>query len=191
MKYSALFSSMILLFIVSCSKSLKKDSYKETMSVVNEYSKKIEKHEGIRRSGYGLYYLGKDNTYDGKIRAISLGYRVDKNMKYDEARKYFYFVVDGLVDQINKNKQLSEYFPHFPIDYSDLNLYLSFEDKKEGALKRDDVRLIHMSENEIFYLVTTEGKPDTKKHPDGLIQMLEENHSVRRTIQEDLALHSK
>lgn len=172
-------------------------SFDETMLVINEYTKKIKKEKNIRRSGYGLNYAGPDKIYDGKIHVINLSYRVDKNMKYDEAREYFYSIVDGLLAHINKNTQLEKYFFHYPVDYSDLEFHFTFEDDKKGLLKKDEMQSIHIVRNEIFYEISNEDGPNViQQHqvsPDIYISkgILERNRSIIRTVPEDLALHKK
>jgi hypothetical protein len=175
----------------------KDNSYKETMSVIDKYSKSIKKEKGIRNTLYGLDYAGQDKIYDGKIHVICLGYGIDKNLKYGEAREYFYSIVDGLLDHINKNTQLEKYFFHYPVDYSDLEFHFSFEDDRKGLLKRDEMHSIHIVRNEIFYeIINEEGPNEIKKDqisPDIYIMkgILERNRSIIRTVPEDLAMHSK
>ena len=128
---------------------------------------------------------------------IALSYRIEKNFKYEEARKSFYSVVDGLIEYINKNTQLEKYFFHYPIDYSDLELNFSFWDHTEEHLKRDDVHSIHIGRNKIYYEIVDEEGPDEIKSdqisPDVYIikGMLEKNRSIIRPIAEDLAMHPK
>ncbi len=174
----------------------KDDSYKKTMLVINEYSKLMEMEKGIRNTLYGLDYAGLDKIYDGKIHVIALGYSINKKMEYEEGRKYFYLVVDKLIEQINKNTNLEKYFFHYPIDYRDLEFHLSFEEDKNEIPMRGKLDSIHIVRNEIFYeIVDQEGfnHPEIDELiPDVYItkDLLSRNHSIIRTISEDLALHS-
>src|SRR5579872_1640327 len=118
-------------------------SYNNVMKEINIYSSQIKKDKGICRTWYGLDYAGPDKIYDGKIHQIDLGYRIDKAMKFDVARAYFYEVVDGLLERINKNEKLKEYFYHYPVGYEDLHFCLSFDHENKGSLKRDEIRAIH------------------------------------------------
>lgn len=194
-----LFFLLLLALATSCSNSDNDDdrSYKDTMSVIHAYSKKIRQEQKIWNSGYGLDYAGEDKIYDGKIHIISLAYRVDKNLKYEEARTYFYTIVDDLISHVNTHTELQQYFFHFPIDYSDLEFHFSFEDDIKGTLKRDEVASIHIIRNEIFYeIVNEEGSDAIAKQwvsPDIYIMQsaLEKNRSIIRTVAEDLALNKK
>ena len=75
------------------------------MEVINNYSQKIEKEKNIINRMYRLDYVGADKIYDGKIHVIALGYSIDKNIQYEEAKKHFYTVVDDLLLIINKDKK--------------------------------------------------------------------------------------
>lgn len=180
-------------FIGNCAMAERDNSYQETLAVINKYSKTLKNEKKIRNSSYGLHYAGPDKIYDGKIHTIDLGYRLDKNLKYNEARTYFYSIVDGLLNHINKNTQLAKYFFHYPVDYSDLEFHFSFEDDKKGELKRDEVQSIHIVRNEIFYeIVEQEGSPNKVEHtqvgPDVyyMTGLLTKNRSIIRPIAEDL-----
>ena len=129
------------------------------MKVINSYSSDIKKEKGIVLTRYGLKYFGPDKIYDGKIHQIDLGYRIDKAMKFDEARAYFYEVVDGLLNCINQNEKLKEYFYHYPLGYEDLDFSLSFDYENKGTLKCDDIRAIHIQFNEILYEIIEEEGP--------------------------------
>ena len=128
-------------------------SSQKIMAVIDEYSKEIESKKNIERRSYGFHATGPDKIYNGKIHAIDLGYSIDKNLKYDEARKLFYEVADGLIDAINSHKEIGEYFYHYPIGYEDLDISLSFDYENKGHLKKDDIDSIYISDNEICYFI--------------------------------------
>lgn len=134
-------------------------SYDNTMKVINEYSSEIKKGKELTLTRYGLHYAGPDKIYDGKIHQVSLGYRIDKGMKFDEARVYFYEVVDGLLDRLNHNDEIKEYFYHHPIGYEDLHFSLSFDYENKGYLKKEEIKSIHIEFNEIFYEIVDEEGP--------------------------------
>lgn len=197
MKLTNIFLITITCLIASCSMNKEDNSYKETMSAINEFSQLIKNQKKIRNTSYGLDYAGQDKMYDGKIHVIGLGYSIDKNLKYDEARAYFYSIVDGLLDHINKNTRLAKYFFHYPVDYSDLEFHFSFDYESKGFLKREDVHSIHIARNKIFYEIVNEEGPNgieqEQVSPDIYIMKgcLARNRSIIRTITEDLAMHSK
>jgi hypothetical protein len=122
----------------------------EVMVVINKYSKELKK-EGIVRRWYGLDYAGADKVYDGKIHNISLGYGIDKNLKYEEARKFFYEIVDGLLKELNENEQIRAHFYHYPLTYQDLHFALSFDYQDKVYFRKDDVEHITIQFNKIFY----------------------------------------
>lgn len=129
------------------------------MDVIDEYSKIIKEEKGIICSLHGFRWAGPDKIYDGKIHTIALGYRIDKNVKFEEARKLFYEIVDGLLEHLNKNEKIRQYFCHYPITYKDLEFFLSFDYEHKGFLKRDDVASIHIDENEITYFIVDKEEP--------------------------------
>ena len=195
---SFVFILLIIFTATVCGSVPKKNhSSKEVMSVINAYSKKIKKEKRIWNSAYGLFYAGEDKIYDGKIHTIFLGYDVDENLKYEEARGYFYAVVDGLLAHINKNTQLENYFFHYPVDYRDLEIHFSFEDDKKGFLKKDEMQSIHIFRNKIYYEISSEDGPNVivkdQISPDIYITkgIRKGNLSVIRTVSEDLAMHEK
>jgi len=141
----------LLLFtcLVSC------DSREPTLdqkvrNLTLKYSDKLEKEKIIHRS-YGFDHAGPDKIYDGKIHLIALGYSIDKNLKYQEARKLFYRIVDNYLSEVNSHPELKEAFFHFPVTYEDLHFSLSFDYQNKGHLNRDDVEQISIAFNEIFY----------------------------------------
>ncbi len=184
-----------MLIQTGCSQKKCDTSFEETMTVIDEFTQFL-KTKGIRNSSYGLFYAGDDKVYDGKIHVVALGYRTDKHMGYEEARKYFYSIADGLLEQINKNTQLKDYFFHYPVDYSDLQLNFSFEDKNQGSLKRDEVESIHLTRNKILYEIVNEEESNDIQYdqvsPEIYVLQngLEKNRSIIRTIAEDLAIYS-
>jgi hypothetical protein len=134
-------------------------SYKATMNVIDEYSRILKQEKGIICSSYGLDYAGPDKIYDGKIHTIALGYRIDKNIKFDEARKLFYEIADGLLERLNKNEKIRNYLFHHPVTYRDLEFHLSFDYESKGFLKRDEVDSIHINENRITYFIVDKEEP--------------------------------
>ncbi len=128
-------------------------SSQKIMAIIDEYSKELEIKNNIEHRSYGFRSTGPDKIYDGKIHAIVLGYSIDKNMKYDEARKLFYEVADGLINSINCHPEIGEYFYHYPIGYEDLQLGLGFNYERKGTLKKDDIDAIYMRENKISYFI--------------------------------------
>ncbi len=85
---------------------------------------------------YGVNYAGEDKIYDGKVHLVDLGYRIDKNMKIEEAQKFFYSLVDGLLENLNRNESLKQYFHHHPLSYKDLYFRLSFDYDGKFHLKK-------------------------------------------------------
>ncbi len=147
---------LCLLLVISfngCfSTSKTSDSYREVMKVINKYSSHLKK-EGIVRRWYGLDYAGVDKIYDGKIHLISLGYGIDKNLHYQDARKLFYRIVNELLTELNGREEFREYFYHYPITYEDLHFSLSFDYENKGYLKKEDVDQIVIQHNEIAYYI--------------------------------------
>jgi hypothetical protein len=155
------------LFVISgvsmhCKESTKTD--KIIMSIINEYSKKIEKERNIERRIYGFVVTNEDNVYDGKIHAIDLGYSLDKNLQFDEATQLFFEMADGLIAAINRHPEIGGEFYHYPISYQDLKVGLAFDYENKGHLKKDDVNSIYIWEKELMYfIVDKEGAPEVKK----------------------------
>jgi len=133
--------------------SKRENSYREVVELIKSYSRNLEKAKGIELKRYGLSYAGPDKIYDGKIHEINLGYSIEKRMDYKEARNLFYSIVDGLLQEINNNKRIRQYFYHTPVGYQDLHFGLSFDYSSKGYLKKDDVRKIYIFENRISYLI--------------------------------------
>jgi len=154
-------------YLLGCSFSAAKpDFYTSVISELRKYSSKLEKQQNIRLVLYGLVCAGPDKVYDEKVHTISLGYSVDKAMKFDEAKTYFYSVVDGLLEHLNKNEGLKPFFSHYPVTYEDLEFFLAFDYKDKGFLKKDDIDSIHIYMNKIrYYVVQQDGQTD-KLHVD-------------------------
>jgi hypothetical protein len=129
------------------------------MQYIDQYSDSLKEKQGIRCSSYGLDYAGKDKVYDGKIHKVALGYRIEKNLKFVEARKLFYEAVDGLLAHLNKNEKIRDYFFHFPLTYKDLEFHFSFDYESKGYLKKDEVDSIHINENRITYFIVDKEEP--------------------------------
>src|SRR5579872_1293919 len=117
---------------------------------------KEDKEKNVELTMYGVNYAGDDKIYDGKVHLVDLGYRVDKKMNYEEARKLFYSIVDGFLEAINRNESIRDCFSHFPITYQDLYFRLSFDYENKGYLNRDDISMIAILENEIMYFIVDE-----------------------------------
>ena len=161
-------------------------SHTEVVKIIKNYSRNLQQNKGIELKLYGLNHSGPDKIYDGKIYEINLGYSIDKRMNYKEARELFYSVVDGLLDEINKNKRTQQYFSHYPIGYQDLHIGLSFDYSGKGHLKKDDVLKIYISENRISYLIVE--KEDTRPTDRYRRTDLEVEHTLAttRTIDRNL-----
>jgi hypothetical protein len=195
------FQLLFCLFFVDslgyCEMDDSDNSYRETLSLIHEYSKYVKKEKGLRNTSYGLSYFTPDGVYDGKIHTIAAGYSTDQGMKYEEARTYFYRVIDGLIDHINAHKEIGKYFFHYPVDYRDFEFHFSFDYEGKGFLKPEEIHSIHISQDEILYLVVEKSGPTEiiKKPVSSDIYLLEgfmpKHRSIRRNISEDLALHKK
>jgi hypothetical protein len=146
---------LVLFFILNfnrCFSMAKPTPREEAMNVFHNYSKILEK-EGIINRWYGVDCAGPDKIYDGKIHEISLGYSIDKNFKYQEARRFFYRIVDNFLLEINSHEHIRDQFFHYPVTYEDLHFALAFDYKSKGHLHKDDVDMISIQENEIFYRI--------------------------------------
>lgn len=170
------------------------DNHDDVMPIIKNYSKTKEKEKNITLRLYGFRWAGQDKVYDGKIHEIDLGYSIDKSMKFEEARQFFYNFVDELIELINSNSKSSKHFYHFPIDYSDFHIFLAFDYENKGFLKAGDVSSIHISENQIFYfIVQKDGKDnDIKFHKmsDDVYRtkFSQETTCIRRPVSEDLEI---
>ncbi len=134
----------------------KNDSYSEVMAVINKYSKNIKKEKTIELRGYGLHHAGPDKIYDGKIHEINLSYSIEKKMKFEEARKLFYSIVDGLLACLNAKESIRDCFYHYPVGYEDLYFRLNFDYESKGYLSRNEISSIGILENEIMYFIVEE-----------------------------------
>lgn len=127
--------------------SSRNNPHDEVMEVINKYSKELKK-EGVTQRWYGL-------NYDkGKINQISLGYSIDKNLKYEEAQNYFFRIVDGLLKSVNGDEKIRGYFYRFPMTYEDLHFALAFDYENKGHLKKDDVSQISIKFKELFFFIS-------------------------------------
>ncbi len=148
-----LFIITILILNGCISASKPSNSSRDAWTVIDNYSKKLEQ-EGIINRWHGVRCAGPDKIYDGKIHEISLGYSIDKNLKYQDARKYFYRIIDDFLKEINSHERIRDQFFHYPVTYQDLHFALAFDYENKGHLKKDDVDMISIQENEIFYSIS-------------------------------------
>jgi hypothetical protein len=169
----------------------------DIMPIIKNYSKKIQKEKNITLRLYGFRCAGRDKVYDGKIHEIDLGYSIDKSLKFDEARAFFYNILDELIELINNDPKTEKHFYHFPIDYSDFHIFLSFDYEEKGILEPGEVSSIHISENDIFYvIIDNQRKYDKLKYhkmSDDVYQTeLEQNTiCIHRSVAEDLKMETK
>lgn len=186
-----LFTTFLFSIICSaaCAMHKKENSNKEVVGIIKNYSKQLEEKSKIELTSYGLSYAGSDKVYDGKIHEIEVGYRIDKRMKYNEARDLFYLIVDGLLDEINRDKRIQHYFYHTPVGYQDLWFSLSFDYSGKGYLKKDDVMKIYIFENRISYLIVEkeDDRPANRyRRADFEIEhMLSTTRAIDRDLPED------
>jgi hypothetical protein len=123
---------------------------------VKAYSKKIKKEKDIVLTMYGVDASGADKIYDGKVHLIDVGYRIDKKIKFDEARVLFYSIVNGLIQDLNENESIRKCFYNYPVTYQDLYFRLSFDYERQGYLTIGDVSMIAILENKIKYFIVEE-----------------------------------
>jgi hypothetical protein len=168
--------------------SKRDNACRATVQIIKDYSKKLEKKEGIELTSYGLNYTGPEREYEGKINEIEVGYKIEKNMKYKEARSLFYSIVDGLLDEINSSCQNKTHLYHNPLGYQDLWVSLSFDRSGTGRLKKDDVSMIYIYENRISYLIVDkedERPADRYRRADLEIEhMLSSTRCIKRELPE-------
>lgn len=150
-----IFVFSLFCFGAAYSMQRKDNSYNEVMAVINSYLKPLKK-EGIDLRGYGLHYAGPDKIYDGKIHEIDLALSIDKPMQFEEARKLFYTVADGLLSALNKKEEIRGCLYNYPLTYKDFYLRLSFDYEQKGYLKRDDIDMIAILNNQIMYSIVEE-----------------------------------
>jgi hypothetical protein len=148
---------LVLLALFSSSSCIKKDWRKnphvEVRNLFKRYSEQAKRKQGIWLTRYGFEWSGKDNVYDGKVHVIDIGYSLDKNMKYEDAKKYFFTFFDELIDYVNQHEEFKDLFYHFPIGYKDFFLSFSFDYNLKGHLEKDDVYLISIFHNKVHYTV--------------------------------------
>jgi hypothetical protein len=160
---------VVLLGLFSFFGNTEKGSYEQVMSTINKYSKSIKKNEKIVLRGYGLHYAGEDKKYDGKIHVIDLSYSIDERLQYEEARKFFYSTVDGLLTELNSDPKIKTHFAHYPVGYEDLHFSVSFDYESKGILNRDDVDMISIFENKIYYFIMEKDGEVSKPKMDKVI----------------------
>lgn len=154
------FNIFITLFLIytdtACAMHKKSNSYDQVMTIINNYLKPLKKEKNIELRGYGLHYAGLDKIYDGKIHEIDLSVSIQKRMKFDEAKKLYYSIVNGLLEALNKNEALQDCFYHYPVTYKDLYFRLNFDYESKGYLGVGDVSMVAILENEIMYFIVEE-----------------------------------
>lgn len=128
----------------------------EVIWTIKRHSKKLQKEKNITLALYGTTCAGPDKIYDGKVHQIDVMYRVDKKLKYEEARTLFYSVVDNFLAELNKNEKIRDCFYHYPVTYEDLYFILSFDYEHKGYLSRDEVSMISILNNKIKYFFAKE-----------------------------------
>src|SRR5260370_2106337 len=94
----------LLLNTASC-RTTTGNFHKDSMAAVLEYCDIIKSACGITCRMEGLR-CDRDKNGDGKVSVIVLGFDTAKKMKYEEARTYFYEMVDGLLAHLNKNEKI-------------------------------------------------------------------------------------
>jgi hypothetical protein len=171
-----------------CSMTNDPAEYTKEMKVINGFAKKIKQQKNVEMRLYGFRCTGPDKVYDGKIHAINLGYSIDKNLKYKEARQFFYELADSLIEEVNSHTELSDLFYHYPISYEDLIISLSFDYDKKSHLKKDDVDSIFIFDNQIYYHIVENEKPKQmiKKEITPEIYILERFETNTRCIVHNL-----
>ena len=128
----------------------------QPMNVILKYSNELRK-KNIKLNLYG--FAKHSDVNDNKIHEINLTYSIDKRMKLNEAREFFYSVIDGLIAEINKNESIRSQFHRYPVSYSDFYFILAFDYENKGFLKCGDVDMIVILENEIsYYIVENDGE---------------------------------
>ncbi len=128
----------------------------EVIPLIKKYSEQLRKEKNVKLRSYGVRCTGRDKVYDGKIHLIDLGYSVDLNIRCDEGRRYFYKIVDGLLALLNSREEFRNCFYHFPITYEDLSFRLHFDYDEKRHLRKDDLEMIAIYENEIMYFIAEE-----------------------------------
>ena len=155
-------------------------SRENVTKIIDEYSEFIKREKRVYPTSYGL-------DYNGKIHQIDLSYRFDQRMEIEEASDFFYDLVDDLLNKINNNRHLKEYFNHFPIGYEDLKFSLAFDYEEKGFLKAGDTSSIYIRDNKIYYtLVENKQVVATKTNPiDSDAFIIRASSSAGKTIRSD------
>ena len=167
------------------------NSRKEVMNVIHKYSQKIKKENNIILRCDGLDYAGKDKIYDGKIHTIGLSYSIDKRINYIAGRTLFYSILDGLISKLNQEESFKNHFHNHPVGYESFRFTLSFDYEDKKILKKDDLYMISILENEITYFFMKQDgqgpKMETKEITPGLYrQNIDLNlRSITRKLPED------
>jgi hypothetical protein len=115
---------------------------------------------------------------------------IDKNMKYNEAKTFFYSILDGLLDELNRNDSIREFFYHYPVGYQDVRFTVSFDYEDKGYLEKDDVYMISILDNSITYFLLKEdgvqNKLASKEIYPGMGTLSFTGLDALRTIERDL-----
>ena len=158
----------------------KKGPYYRVEDLFLRFSEQVEREQGIRLTSYGFNWAGKDNVYDEKVHVINISYNYEKGMKYDDAKKCFFTFVDELIGYVNHHEEFKDIFYHFPIGYEDFHLSFSFDYHFKGHLKKDDVWLISIFENRVYYSIVRDFDTSNKYNP-YITRSFIENFDVKKT----------
>ncbi len=156
MSLTSYISGFLLFLNICCGMQKERSPNNQLTSLIKEHSKVLKKEKNITLRIHGVSCAGKDKIYDGKIHRLDIGYSLDKNLKFDEAKTVFYSVVNDILALINSKQEIRGLFYNQPVTYKDFYFCLSFDYEDKGFLKKDDVSLIAIFENEIMCFIVEE-----------------------------------
>lgn len=101
--------------------------------IIIPYSVELKYNKRLRFEDSKVYY-------DGTVKRFMVYFSSQAILELCECRALMVYVVEGLLDKLNSHPGVTEYFDHFPITATDLELYFCFE---SNYIEYDDPTYIH------------------------------------------------
>jgi hypothetical protein len=124
----------LLLNVIDIS-ATEKNYSKLSSKILDEFSNKILKENGLEIS-----FIGGSYTTD--VRCILIYYKCKKKLNITEARKLFVQCVEDLISRYNSNKEIRPYLHMYPFTIRNINFGISFDEDINNRVKSPYISLM-------------------------------------------------
>lgn len=111
-----------------------------------------------------LFVIGSGGAMMGDIQKVNASYLSFERMNLEEARKLYIEVVEGYINQYNKDEPIRPYLHDYPVTIENFQVRIGYENDQRKHMGEGYIAYVFKNKNNVIYCTYDHEKKDFIDH---------------------------